>query len=747
MRNPSGWLLAMATFAPAVLCAQPLPFGPEFRVNTYTTGNQSGPLVAADRAGNFVVVWTSNAQDGSGSGIFGQRFDSSGAKTGPEFQINTYTTGRQVVPSVAADKAGNFIVVWQNNAQDGSEIGIFGQRFNSSGAKVGPEFQVNTYTTGGRYNNSVAADSAGNFVVVWQSEGQDGSGYGVFGQRFNSSGAKVGPEFQVNTYTTGFQVVPSVAADTAGNFVVVWQSSGQDGSDYGVFGQRFNSSGAKTGPEFQINTYTTGFQDLPSVAADSAGNFIVVWTSDAQDGSGSGVFGQRFNSSGAKAGPEFQVNTYTTSDQDSFSSSSISSDSAGNFVVVWRSSGQDGSNYGVFGQRLDRVGNRVGSEFQINTYTTLSQRFPSVASDGRGFVVAWTSDAQDGSGTGIFGRRQNLLAQPMAVDAHSSAATSSDANGMLEPGEQVLVEPAWGNVSVGSILLTGSLSSFTGPAGGIYLINDTSAGYGFIPVRGIHDCNDGSANACYAVTMGGTRPATHWDGIVQEDLSTGGSQFWTLHIGDSFSDVPRTELFYNKIETIFHAGITAGCSPTKYCPGDAVGRDQMSIFIAKGIAGSGDGVPSSGTALSASYACSPGGNSLFLDVSPTDAFCKHVHYIAAQNVTLGCAVLMYCPGGAVTRDAMASFIAKAIVAPQGGAGVPVTFSQSGRSYSCDPASPDLHFTDVPVTNPFCKHIHFLWAKGIVSGCSATMYCPGLPVSRDAMAKFIANAFGLQLYGP
>ena len=30
----------------------------------------------------------------------------------------------------------------------------------------------------------MAADAAGNFVVVWQSDGQDGSGYGVFGQRY-----------------------------------------------------------------------------------------------------------------------------------------------------------------------------------------------------------------------------------------------------------------------------------------------------------------------------------------------------------------------------------------------------------------------------------------------------------------------------------------------------------------------------------------------------------------------------------
>jgi hypothetical protein len=59
----------------------------------------------------------------------------------------------------------------------------------------------------------------------------------------------------------------------------------------------------------------------------------------------------------------------------------------------------------------------------------------------------------------------------------------------------------------------------------------------------------------------------------------------------------------------------------------------------------------------------------------------------------------------------------------------------------------VHFTDVPAGNAFCKHVHFLWTRGVTSGCSGSLYCPGDPVTRDAMAKFLSNAFDLQLYGP
>jgi hypothetical protein len=246
------------------------------------------------------------------------------------------------------------------------------------------------------------------------------------------------------------------------------------------------------------------------------------------------------------------------------------------------------------------------------------------------------------------------------------------------------------------------------------------------------------------------RPSVHWDAAFQEDLNAGGSQVWKLHIGDSFSDVPRSQTFYKKIETLLHNGITSGCTTSTYCPDLPVSRGQMAIFVAKGIAGSGEYVPTTGILNGQPYDCSAGGVSRFSDVTPTDSFCRHVHYIGAQNVTLGCSATKYCPADTITRDAMASFIAKAVVAPGGGNAVPVAYGPdpvTGLSYSCAAGSPNLHFTDVPASNAFCKHIHYLWAKGIVSGCAVTQYCPGAAVARDAMAKFIANGFGLQLYGP
>src|SRR5580765_4437576 len=99
---------------------------------------------------------------------------------------------------------------------------------------AGPPFRVNTFTLGDQgfqyqgcgYSDgrgqATAASPAGDYVVVWQSRAQDGDGWGIFGQRFDSAGTPLGAEFQVNSYTTGDQRYPRVAMDTAGDFVVVW---------------------------------------------------------------------------------------------------------------------------------------------------------------------------------------------------------------------------------------------------------------------------------------------------------------------------------------------------------------------------------------------------------------------------------------------------------------------------------------------------------------------------------------------
>ena len=117
---------------PRRLLSDVIPVGPEFLVNAYSTNGHSDPTIAMDSAGEFVVAWSS-PQDGSGSGIYAQRYNAAGVPQGGEFRVNTYTTGNQWTPSVAIDADGDFVVAWTDQSQDGTPYSVYAQRYNAAG--------------------------------------------------------------------------------------------------------------------------------------------------------------------------------------------------------------------------------------------------------------------------------------------------------------------------------------------------------------------------------------------------------------------------------------------------------------------------------------------------------------------------------------------------------------------------------------------------------------------------------------
>lgn len=313
-----------------------------------------------------------------------------------------------------------------------------------------------------------------------------------------------------------------------------------------------------------------------------------------------------------------------------------------------------------------------------------------------------------------------------------------DGNGVWEPAEGAVLETSWANHSS---LPASAVTGHIGTAAAV-TITDGSAAFGDIPVAGTQQCND-----CYVVTATGPRPAQHWDVTIVETLSTGAAHEWVLHVGGSFTDISEDDVFYRFVETIFHHGITKGCTAETYCGQDVVTRVEMAAFVARSMAGGDGNVPTSGSVNGQPYSCGEGGHSVFSDVAPESLFCPHVHYIAAQNVTLGCTDEQFCPADPVPRWQMARFISRAVAG--GDAGVPVSYEDliSGRSYSCSQTTPAIHFTDVPESDESCRHAHYLWAKGIIDGCEEYQFCPAPAVTRGQTAKFLANAFALQLYTP
>ncbi len=281
---------------------------------------------------------------------------------------------------------------------------------------------------------------------------------------------ELGGQFGITNEPAGGVLRPAMAMDSAGNFVVVWGANPGSPLDH-IGARRFAADGSPLGDEFQVNTYTSSNQSTPAVAVDDAGRFFVVWVSGLEDGDVTGIQGRRFDASGSALGDPFQINTYTTNRQ---SRPAVSFDAAGNSVVVWTSRDQDGCDDGIFGQRFDAGGDTSGNEFQINVYTHCSnghsQNAADVAMTPEGdFLVAWhgiggMNGRYDVLGR-LYGSDGNPLGDEFQVNTYDYYSQISPTIGVAPSGEFVVV---WNSYKFqGSLPPSGSVNAqFLDASGG-----------------------------------------------------------------------------------------------------------------------------------------------------------------------------------------------------------------------------------------------------------------------------------------
>ncbi len=197
-------------------------------------------------------------------------------------------------------------------------------------------------------------------------------------------------EYAIVGTLAGEQTYPHVSLSATGGYVV-WQDNNADGAGLGINARRLNSTLSGEFGNFRVNETAVGEQERPQVAMLSDGGAVIVW-----QGGRPGfrdIFARFLAPSGVFTTGDIRVNTFTNDDQ---VAPAVAALTDGNAVVVWTGFGQDGSQSGVYAQRLSSTGAKLGAEFRVNTVTQLSQRSPSVAGlDNGNFAVVWSSDFQN----------------------------------------------------------------------------------------------------------------------------------------------------------------------------------------------------------------------------------------------------------------------------------------------------------------------------------------------------------------
>jgi PKD repeat protein len=191
----------------------------------------------------------------------------------------------------------------------------------------------------------------------------------------------------------------------------------------------------------------------------------------------------------------------------------------------------------------------------------------------------------------------------------------------------------------------------------------------------------------------------------------------------TFIDVPFEHWACSDVLDCVSAGIVAGYPDGLYRPDWAITRDQMAVYIARAL------VVPSGEAALADWVPADAKDSP--DVTTDHWAYTHIEYCVENGVVEGYDDGLYHPEYEVTRDQMAVYVARALVAPTGEAAL--------ADYV--PADP-RNFPDVASDFWAYRHIEYCVENGVVAGYADGLYRPEVVVTRDQMAAYVARAFGL-----
>jgi len=387
--------LAMLVALPKGVSAGPV--GPEFVVNTATTGDQVCPSVASLQDGGFVVTWVSNDQAPE-LDVKGQRYAADASPIGGEF-IAGVTAGSYACPHVSGLNDGGFVVVWDAHINQANHI--YGRVYQADGSSVGSAFGINSKRREIQRNPSVAGLLNGGFVVTWDAAALDGSYLGIAGRRYGVDGAPLAPEFQVNQYSANDQTLSALAPLEDGGFVGAWQSRDQDGWYWGVYGRRYDATGGNR--EFRVNKTISGEQVGVSVAGLQDGGYVITWLqlNGLNLYGPHTIFGQRYDAEGHRVGSR-QFRVSITSGYYVYVQAAVAGLADGGFTVTWK---EENTSSRISARRYDAAGTGVGHKFVVNTTPVgnYGRSFPAGLNDGS-FVVVWEA-ADDGNGYGIRGQR------------------------------------------------------------------------------------------------------------------------------------------------------------------------------------------------------------------------------------------------------------------------------------------------------------------------------------------------------
>ncbi|MCI5193370.1 MAG: hypothetical protein D3915_09630 [Candidatus Electrothrix sp. AU1_5] len=297
-------------------------------IKTEDTGSAGDLQIAMNEAGNAVAVWFQSDESRSEKKLRLKYYTAgSGWDNGESSLINL---GGNIMVSdlrVAIDRTGNAVAVWQQE-ENGIES-LWANRYEVGKGWQQPKLIENNKRTA--WNHEIAADKAGNIIVVWQQSRWDG--YNIWANHYAAGSGWKGAQ-RINNNAPGCAEPPEIAFDGAGNALAIWSECQRGKERADLWFNRYVAGGGWQTAQ-RIDTDDTGFAYHPDIAFDGAGNALAAWS---QCNGRPDVFLNHCNiwASRYVPGIGWEKVQPITIDADNAERPQIAVDTAGNALVIWR---------------------------------------------------------------------------------------------------------------------------------------------------------------------------------------------------------------------------------------------------------------------------------------------------------------------------------------------------------------------------------------------------------------------------
>src|SRR6267154_2241724 len=345
------------------------------------------PQIAVDAAGNIYMAWEDDTANNSNI-LFSRSTDGGVTFSTPTNLSATMTTASFSVPQIAADTAANINVVWES---DTGNLAIWFSGSSDGGATFSSPQMVST-NTDGSLNPQIAVDKNGSINVVWEDDIANHSD--VSFSRSTDKGAHFSPARNLSNplgNCIANSNTPRIGLDAAANINVVWTND--CGGNFDIFLSRSADNGATFSSPKNLSG-TPGSSANPQLFVDAAGNINVVW----EESTPADILFVRSGDAGAT----FSSAQNLSHDSGSSTNAWLTVDAGANINVAWEDT-TPGNRDILFTRSTDSGATFLSTPLNLSNNSGLSAAV-QIATDKSGDInVAW-QDSTPGVSQILFSR-------------------------------------------------------------------------------------------------------------------------------------------------------------------------------------------------------------------------------------------------------------------------------------------------------------------------------------------------------